>query len=246
MNIFMETQIERAEAENVHPFSTQPAVQRYVFASKFIENKTVLDIACGIGYGCDIMKNKQPAIFIIGGDNYFSGLKYGKKVYHEEIKFCQIDGLHLPFKDSSFDTVVSMETIEHLVDLRKFLNEVFRILKKDGYFICSTPNRLFTERIRAEKENPFHLKEYVHDELRDILSNYFKEIQSYGQTRIASGFMYKFPNSYKILKILHAIISPIIRKKDPKVYSVKTLNPKYEVKKFWAEAPTMIFVSKKA
>jgi len=241
----MNKHIERAEMDKVNPFSAQPAMQRYVFASQYIENKIVLDIACGIGYGCNIMKNKYPSAFVIGADNYFNGLKYGRDVFEKGIKFCQLDALHLPFKDSTFDIVVSMETVEHLSDLNGFLREIYRILNDGGIFVCSTPNKHFTERIGAEKDNPFHLKEYIKDEMLDILSNFFHEVESYGQASTASDFMYKFPNSYRILKFIHNIIAPIIRKNDPKVYSVKTLNPKFEVKKFWPESRTMVFVSKK-
>ena len=82
----MVKEIERGEIENVNPFSVQPALQRYVFASQFIEKKIVLDIACGIGYGSDLMKNSQPSSFIVGCDSYFDGLKYGKSVYNNDLK----------------------------------------------------------------------------------------------------------------------------------------------------------------
>jgi len=242
----MEKPVERAEIDKVNPFSTQPALQRYVFASQFIKNKIVLDVACGIGYGCNVLKNNQPSSYIIGGDNYFSGLKYGSKVYRKEIKFCQLDALHLPFKDSAVGVVVSMETIEHLMDLTGFLSEVYRVLEDRGILVCSTPNKHYTNRIGATGDNPFHVKEYFHDEIVEIISNFFTQIESFGQASIASGFMYKFPKSYKILKFLHNIIAPIVRTKDPKVYSAKTLNPKFSVKKFWPESRTMIFVAKKS
>lgn len=48
----------------------------------------------------------------------------------------------LPFDNSSFDTVFAMEVLEHLddKDLRKGLDEVKRVLKKEGYFIVTVPN----------------------------------------------------------------------------------------------------------
>lgn len=45
-----------------------------------------------------------------------------------------------PFDDGSFDAVISLATIEHLVHVDHFVQEVRRILSDDGYFYISTPN----------------------------------------------------------------------------------------------------------
>jgi SAM-dependent methyltransferase len=46
----------------------------------------------------------------------------------------------LPFEASSFDGVVSIETIEHLENPWFFLRELSRILRPGGFLILSTPN----------------------------------------------------------------------------------------------------------
>jgi ubiquinone/menaquinone biosynthesis C-methylase UbiE len=45
-----------------------------------------------------------------------------------------------PFSNNQFDYVVAGEIIEHLENPKAFLDEVYRILKKDGYLILTTPN----------------------------------------------------------------------------------------------------------
>lgn len=45
----------------------------------------------------------------------------------------------LPFADSTFDLVVSLETIEHLLDPDELLSEIHRVLTPDGRLILSTP-----------------------------------------------------------------------------------------------------------
>lgn len=45
-----------------------------------------------------------------------------------------------PFYDSSFDFVYAGEIIEHIFDTRRFLTEIYRVLKPDGHLILTTPN----------------------------------------------------------------------------------------------------------
>lgn len=44
------------------------------------------------------------------------------------------DGCDLPFKDESFDAILSVATLEHVDDLDKFLRECHRVLKPGGVF----------------------------------------------------------------------------------------------------------------
>lgn len=46
---------------------------------------------------------------------------------------------HITLDDNSFDTIISTQTIEHVEDHQGLVNEAYRILKKDGYFIISGP-----------------------------------------------------------------------------------------------------------
>jgi len=46
----------------------------------------------------------------------------------------------LPFPDNFFDVVFSNQVIEHLINIDCFIEEVYRILKSDGYAIISTEN----------------------------------------------------------------------------------------------------------
>lgn len=49
------------------------------------------------------------------------------------------DMLSMPFADSFFDTVISFETLEYIPDTKKAINQIARVLKKDGLFIFSVP-----------------------------------------------------------------------------------------------------------
>lgn len=46
---------------------------------------------------------------------------------------------NIPLDSNSFDTVISTQTIEHVEDHQGLVNEAFRLLKPNGYFIVSGP-----------------------------------------------------------------------------------------------------------
>lgn len=49
------------------------------------------------------------------------------------------DGVHIPFPDNHFDTIVCFQVIEHVRDLEKLLVEMNRVLKKGGKIIATFP-----------------------------------------------------------------------------------------------------------
>ena len=49
------------------------------------------------------------------------------------------DAHNLPFKSSSIDSVMIAAVLEHVQDPNKVVEEVYRILKKDGYIYAETP-----------------------------------------------------------------------------------------------------------
>lgn len=49
----------------------------------------------------------------------------------------------LPFGENEFETILSFETLEHLPRPQKFINELYRLLKPDGYLVLTTPNILW-------------------------------------------------------------------------------------------------------
>jgi SAM-dependent methyltransferase len=48
-------------------------------------------------------------------------------------------GEDLPCKDESFDCVLSLNTLEHVFDAEMVINQLYRMLKKDGKLVLSTP-----------------------------------------------------------------------------------------------------------
>jgi SAM-dependent methyltransferase len=57
------------------------------------------------------------------------------------------DAFNLPFDDESFDCVIASEVVEHVPDPEAFVKSLFRVIKKGGALILSTP---YKEKLRYE------------------------------------------------------------------------------------------------
>jgi ubiquinone/menaquinone biosynthesis C-methylase UbiE len=149
---------------------------RYVFASRFVKDKTVLDVACGTGIGTHYLLT-EGARSCLGLDIDGPALEYARAVY-EGCQFEECDAANLCVPDGSMDVVVSFETIEHLKDQLKFLSECNRVLRPGGVLVCSTPNLTMS---RWAPENPYHLHEFTVAEFRRALETIFIDVLLFGQ-----------------------------------------------------------------
>ncbi len=149
---------------------------RYIFASRFVRGKRVLDVASGVGYGSNLLK-AAGADQIVGIDYSEQAVRYGAARHAGAgPDYVLADAECLPLADAQFDIIVSFETIEHVPDPQRFLCEVKRVLRPDGLFIVSTPNRgIFVE------GNPFHLHEFTFAELEGALNASFSHVATYTQ-----------------------------------------------------------------
>ena len=104
---------------------------------------------------------------------------------NDRVHFDVADVTKLPLADHQIDLYISFETIEHVDDDRSVLAEALRVLKPGGKFICSTPNREVVNpgnALRDPPGNPYHIREYAHDELDSLLREFFSDVEWFGQT----------------------------------------------------------------
>lgn len=147
--------------------------QRYNMLNQLVENKSVLDAACGEGYGSFLLSNS--AAKVIGIDIDSETINHAKKRYvKDNLDYFVTSIDHMPFPDHSFDIIVSFETLEHVDEQMQlaFLKEVQRLLKENGTFIISTPNKKYYSDQRGYSNN-FHVKELYKEEFSELLKEYF-------------------------------------------------------------------------
>jgi len=131
---------------------------RYNETLQYIQNKVVLDVGCGVGYGSFIMSDK--AIKVIGIDDSMEAINFAHKHYRKpKIKHYCTDFLKmLQYVKDKIDVIIAFEIIEHIKDTNKVF-EVFKEINPE-LFILSVPH------LKCPMGgNKFHHRHYGMDEL---------------------------------------------------------------------------------
>ena len=155
-------------------------VHRYAYATQFVQNKRVLDLACGEGYGSYLLAKTAKSVVGIDIDN--NTIKHARNKYiKQNLEFRVGSITEVPIGgESIFDVAVCFEALEHIEDHQKLLSEVKRLLTPEGVFIVSTPNKtVYSD--EPQFNNPFHVHELYFDEFRELLEKYFKNVKFLGQ-----------------------------------------------------------------
>ncbi len=159
---------------------------RYRFACDHVSGRRVLDIACGVGFGLAMLH--QAGARVVGMDLDAAALAAAAQAVPGPARLARSDAARLPLRDASMDVVVSFETLEHVPDAAAAVSEFRRILRPSGLLVLSTPNRAYGPPERHQN-NPFHVREFTAEELRDLLGESFGTVVLYGQLP-APGYRY--------------------------------------------------------
>lgn len=153
-----------------------------------IDSKTVLDIACGTGYGTALLAQKAAKVY--GIDISQEAIDYAQERYQRDnITYLKGDCLSIPLENDSVDRVVSFETIEHIDDHEQFLREIKRVLHPDGVLILSSPNKHLYQDIK-QTNNPYHIHELHPQELVSLIEGHFAHHAVFGQNYLLGSIIY--------------------------------------------------------
>ena len=169
------------EAEEWHDSPWQEVfIRRRNVAREYSRGKKALDLCCGIGW--TIYAMGEVAEHVTGVDYSDDALRIARSKYSlENIKYILMDATSLDLESNSFDTVVSMEAIEHFTreEGEKLVQEVQRVLVEGGIFVGSTPaveKRNPLKLYALQLQDPYHLFLYSRSILEDLLGQYFSEV----------------------------------------------------------------------
>jgi SAM-dependent methyltransferase len=146
----------------------------YEWIAERVGGLKVIDLACGEGYGADVLARR--AAEVVGVDANPEAHEHAAARYRRRnLRFDRdlVENVRGPA-----DAVTFLQTIEHIADPGRLLE---RIAEAAPIAYISTPNRLTLAPEGAEKsDNPWHLREYTHEELRELLEPRFGSVEILG------------------------------------------------------------------
>ncbi len=149
---------------------------RYIYAADYIKKRNinrVLDAACADGYGCIEMAQSGAEIF---------GIDYNSELIEKAINTAagfSLTNLNFYNRDlnednlgwlKDIDLVTCFDTLEHLEDPKKFLENVCRVMNRFGTLLLSVPKAKF-EPVdeNGSPTNEFHLHRFTHKGIASLL-----------------------------------------------------------------------------
>jgi SAM-dependent methyltransferase len=135
---------ERTESR-IGPVSQDPAAaaeyyDRYVrFVSEYLpRGGSLLELgsATGMAAACLAAAGYRTTATDLGHAFFRTDLR------SSTLHFAAADSLSLPFRDAAFDGVASFQTLEHVPDPQRALDEMLRVVKPGGWIFVAGPNLL--------------------------------------------------------------------------------------------------------
>jgi SAM-dependent methyltransferase len=134
----------------------------YERAAAHVAGKSVLDIACGCGYGSRILRDSG-ASHVVGCDLSGKAIAHARSVYARDgIRFVQGDAERFTWPHR-FDVVISFETIEHLEQPENLLARFSELLNPGGLLCLSVPLG------ETRHLDPFHKGVYTEQSVQTLL-----------------------------------------------------------------------------
>jgi len=160
-------------------------IQKYVHTRRFKEvskliepnGGNVLDIGSADGMFTSIIAKKSKAKKVIGIDVLKRSVDWANKHWKNSVmKFYVGDAENLKYDKESFDAIVALEVLEHVEKPVVVLENIKRLLKKDGYAVFLVPAEtllfefiwFFWVRTRGKVWNDTHINIFKNNSLTKL------------------------------------------------------------------------------
>lgn len=136
-------------------------LRRYAAVRRFCYGR-VLDFASGCGYGSHILSSNPDVEVVVGVDKDEEAINWAQKEF-SGIK-SQYRCIDIEAVNEKFDTLVSLEAIEHFSDMTL----IPRLAERCGFdnVIISYPNK------KSTHFNPYHVHDYNAQNILDIMKEF--------------------------------------------------------------------------
>jgi 2-polyprenyl-3-methyl-5-hydroxy-6-metoxy-1,4-benzoquinol methylase len=130
------------------------------------DGQRVIDIGCGTGEFCRVLKTIRPHCEIWGSDFSKEAIKKARS-YKDGIHYIETD-LNEVQKLEAFDIVVSIEVLEHLDKPDKLIKAMWTVTKEGGVSILTTP---YLDHIPSDE----HVWEFNYEDIEALMYKRFKK-----------------------------------------------------------------------
>jgi ubiquinone/menaquinone biosynthesis C-methylase UbiE len=155
----------------------------FFFAS--CKGKRVLEIGTGEGFGSYLLSKNASCLVALDIElSAYDWLKrYQDRYAIRNLAFVNANGIHLPFKDNSFDRIIASQVIEHIAEdkLLFFLKEICRVLKSEGScMVCTLNIENSIKKASTYEKCIQHYKEFNRREFEELLNKVFPSVELLG------------------------------------------------------------------
>ena len=169
-------------------------IDRYI--AEFVGNgdgQAILDLCCGPGRLSGIMSHQSR---VTGVDISGVAIRMAEERHRgkSNFQFRQMDAQTLSMPEESFDVVLLIDSIEHVMDADAVFAEIRRVLKRGGRLMATVANRDSVNQILMTKlghpefvTNYQHVMEFSYRETLDLFARYKFELD-----RTAGIFLYPY------------------------------------------------------
>ncbi len=166
----------RPMVSSLDQFKKPGALFRYFWAAQAVKDeglKTVIDAACGSGYGSWVLCELGGAERVLGLDEDEGALEVANAFWgRQEVTFEKTDILKFAKPKWDLEAVVSLETIEHIDEPREFLK---RFRDWAPTLIATVPDQDIEpfDQVRF----PFHFRHYTQTQFEKLLREFYDEVE---------------------------------------------------------------------
>lgn len=173
-----------------HKYYSEPnireGVARYKLAAALVPGKDVLDVACGSGYGPEVLA-AAGARSVVAVDMDPEAIAYCESHFKRtKVKYRVADARGLPYIDECFDVVVNHGSLQYNepADQERVVRELARVLRPAGVAVVSVNYNTYTGPDRTGA-HPYHVWAFDSAGLTALLRKVFSHVAIIGQYNVS-------------------------------------------------------------
>jgi len=143
-------------------FRVRNQLIQWALGKYFPDAKSFFEVGCGTGFVLEGISKAFPTMRLVGSEIFVDGLAFAKSRL-PEAEFYQMDARSIPF-ESEFDVVGAFDVLEHLVEDKRALTQMFNATRPGGGLLVTVPQQRYLWSV--SDEHAMHQRRYSCAELR--------------------------------------------------------------------------------